>query len=251
MSEPAAPSYLEQVIRDFQTLGLYYDGGPPTEPSLWCWQDLFDLLDTTKFIGPAQFERLGTDDPEMATNVGSKALELLKASVKFSDKERLKACYNTEPKLIRNVSPESVASPETYSPLVLIRDGEPIGIVKTYGEKSCYGLATELDAGIIEGCFSQPTPFTELGAAAAGLPKTTAAWSLPVEKAGVFTPLRFSAFTMPESERAKLARNEYAFQEWRRCALVYSHDYVLEQARNMLPDAVALELEAESPAMAA
>lgn len=244
-----SPSYFEQAVRDFQALGLY--GELFEEPCQWGWKGLFDLLETTQLISPEHFERLDKGNLEVASDLGAKALELLEASAEFSGKEHLQACRSAEPKLIINVSSDSVASTEARSPLVLVRGDEPVGVIKTYGEKSCYGLATDLDIGIIKGCFSQPAHFVELGKVISRLPKTVTAWSLPVEQAGSFVPLRFSAFTIPRDERVKLARNEFAFKHWRRRALVYDHGYVARQAESMLKSAVELDLDIEKLAAAA
>src|SRR5512146_828260 len=129
-------SYLEQAVQDFQTLGLYDD--KPADPSLWGWVGLHDFLDTTSLIGPERFGRLDGDDLSVSTGLGAKALELLELSVEFG-KEHLQACRAAEPKLVVNVSQESVASAEIRSPLILVSGGEPVGIIKTYGERSCYG----------------------------------------------------------------------------------------------------------------
>jgi len=232
--------YLEQAVQDFQTLELYDEG--PADPYSWGWIQLHDFLDMTSLIDPEHYDQLDRDGLEVSTGLGAKALELLEMSVKFG-KEHLQACRATEPKLINNISPESVSSAENHSPLVLVSGDEPVGIIKTYGEKSCYGLVTEPDIGIVEGCFSQPAFIAELNRVIPRLPKTAAAWSLPVERVGAFLPLRFRAFTVPRDERLKLARNEFLFKQWRRRALVYDHEYVARRAEDMLQTAAELELE--------
>jgi len=236
--DEATPSYFEQAIQDFQTLGLLVDGDLAGPPSHWGWRGLYDLVESTASIGSSNTP----PSLEPLTDLGEKALELMETSVKFGNAALLAGCPATESKLLYNISSESVASDNVRSPLIITNNGEPAGLIKGFGERSCYGLSTDLETGLVEGCFSEPSPYIEhLGGIAERLPKTSRAWSLPIEEAGQFRPMRFSAFAVPVSKRVELLDNED--MEWYQRVLWTSHGAIMKQAKKLLRNAVPLEIQ--------
>jgi len=240
----ADASYFEGVDQDFDALGLVEFSKPDSFVNL-TWAGLYSVLLRTRSLTPELLQSRDVDGSDMRTDVGERAFALMSrgasngVAVRFGPSEHMVGCFKTERKLLQNIAPSSVAADYYKSPIIITGNDEPIGIIKGKGEKSCYGLVDDFAHGLIRACFSQPTPYEDLGMVAEMLPRSSHAWLLPIEQAGQFAPLRFGAYAVDDRQRGGLAGGETL--NWAKLVLLSSHDGIARQAEKMKKTAVPLE----------
>lgn len=196
-------AHLEALVEDFADVSLLQGskvGFTPTN-----YTELLTLFKTTRFIGH-------NDPPaesiEARTAVGKNIFDVARSgTVQFAMPfNSHNGCAKTETYLEENTDPQSVSNGSKRSPVIITKDGDTLGIIKTLGDPTCYGLKTDLEAGIIEGVISSPTPQSLImwDHFVKQRSKAEHAWTVPAESFQAFNPLRYGILLVPVEERGFL-----------------------------------------------
>lgn len=232
--------YFEAVKTDLQNIGLSIDRSLYRHPSEWDGNHVYALVDSTRQIGQINPETTTSPSYSPTTKIGRTALDLIAGPnpVAFDSHYVFGGCVETESKLLENIRPSSVANAEWRSPIVITQNQKAIGIVKGYGEDTCFALATIRELGLIKGTLSVAHSAVHID----GNPYTRAGhpWQLPVAAFSRFEPIRFSVFAVPSKHRGPLAANATKKAEKR--VLNTSHRQIRERAKSLLNIAELLPL---------
>jgi len=205
---------------------------------------MHNLLEDTVNIDASHLKSIHFGNFEPLTEIGKRALRLMQQGLEFRPGNFLSVCQFAEARLIENIDPTNVSDPSKTSPVIVTNQGSPVAIIKTLAERSSYALTTDSEHGLIESCFSEPTPYNRWRSRNLTIPFSDHAWSITIEEAGSFLPRRFSFFSIPVEERAPLANT--ANEQYANVAISATHEYIRTRAEAMLAETVPLEIEPAS-----
>jgi hypothetical protein len=198
-----AGEYTVQLQQDFQSLGLDVSG-PTRLPSNPNWINLVDVLQLTRHAGSESHRRAASENPRVATALGKHMLDygLNDESIPFRGAPNIAlctCCSSAEGYLVANTNPEQVANGNYISPVVVVKNDEPISIIKGHGERTSYGVSTDLTMGVMAGAFSQSPDSVLKRMRHADKP-----FYIDISEHGAAQLLRVGGFLVPVSIRREL-----------------------------------------------
>jgi hypothetical protein len=230
--------YMKQLNADFNCLDLpVCDWAPPTGAR--GAEDL-NLLMARTYIRRSNYE-LSADIPELATELGRQAVQMLEIAQTNKKQAPLDTCCpSAEGKLHGSlVKVESLAK---RSPIIVTDDQEKaVGVIKAWGELTFYGFADIPELNIMRGVFASYENRDQIGRP----PQATHAWKLPVEALGVIVPNRLSTFAAPPEVRRSLI--PYSEDKpFDKPLLNVQHEDLVQLAEQYLPKAQPLRTLAKA-----
>ncbi len=225
-----------EIPHDLVRLGLPMDSPVGADVNEWRYTELFWLVNATSKISHRQREQALATKPAVLTSIGKQVLDFLYAEdfIEFEAVETADCCSDAELRLLANISQENVSNDKLGSPVILTDGHTAAGIIKNYGEKSCYGLADATSYGIVKGAFCAPKTW-ETVYAMQELEPSAHAWYVPIESLNGFAPRRLSSFCVALSERADLLPNTQYPDE--KDVLTTAHEAISEQVAKLLETA--------------
>jgi hypothetical protein len=216
-------NYLDEAHAELDNLGLTQESEPIYHPRNFGYSHLSELLARTSTMSAEVASGVHRDTPAPRHAVGKRALDVLTSSgfVSFGNDSFI-CCRTAESKLIRSISDKSVEDRDLRSPLVITRRGEPVGVMKAYGEASFYGITDVSRYQIFGGAFAA---IGSLIGRPKLLPHANHAWSAAIENLGSVLPLRLSLFVIPTDERNHAPMDVDPYSD----VMTTSHEDVAEQ----------------------
>ena len=225
---------LEAIAADFVRLGIR-DQQPEEYPTLDSYDGLHELVCASAFIGGDVVE-LGIP-PNLSTKLGKRTLQLCQNGVEFSSTFDT-CCEEAEPKLLANLSRASIRNANWRSPVIISNGTTPVGIIKQYGEHTCYALADIPEMDLIAGTFASVHSLLE----ETDIKPSPTAWQLPIEAIATFTPVRFSIFSLPPSGRRLVRCGAFTSSEIEKRVVSTTHQQIVGRAKQLLQYARPLDL---------
>lgn len=183
----------EGLRADFTSIGLsryhIYSELPDS------YAGLFRAVALTRNIGCLPI----AENAHPMTELGHIALDLCLRHVQFGNIDN-ECCPEAESLLQSSLAAETVHSGSYRSPTIVIDAGEPVGVIKSLGEQTCYGLADRPEKGIYAKAFSSPRTPDRLSGWASQHLKSDEAWTIPLDEVDA-EPIRFSVLAVPLESR--------------------------------------------------
>jgi hypothetical protein len=226
----AAENYFDQLQEDFGALNVPIGPLGSSDVRVNDYTDLRDVLYRTRFIGT----NVVPADVQLQTELGEHIAQASIDHIKFKT-ERIYCCGDAELKLLESLG-LSKPEKETPRPLTfLLKDSNVIGVIKSHGEASCYGLMDAQKFGIVRGAFSDPINLPDRFLKRS---KKRVVQSVAVEQLGHFRPVRYSAFSIPAQHRQRLRAGSPNIRQ------IYAteHNLLQSQSVQLLDGAVHLDL---------
>lgn len=226
-------AYFEQLQQDFeaQNLGRTSWSDLPYQPS---WGNLHDILALSRSAGSADHREAANKNPAMATELGKIMLAYGQDSTSpaFPTEKKYSCCADAEHLLIRTTDPDQVSNKGYISPVIVVKNDEPIAVIKGHVERTSYGLATDLSHGIMRGVFSEP-PLAVLKR----MREADHPFYLDTSEHGEATLLRIGGFLVPKPVREELLGEP---DKSIPAAPTEIHRQIVARARKLLEDAKPL-----------
>lgn len=233
-----AATYFEQLQQDFETqmLGRTYWSDLPYQPG---WGNLHDILALSRSAGSADHREAANKNPIMATEIGKILLAYGQDSTNpaFPAEKKYSCCADAEHLLIRTTDPDQVSNKRYISPVVVVKNDEPIAIIKGHVERTSYGLVTDLPHGIMRGVFSDP-PLAVLKR----MREADHPFYLDAVEHGEAALLRISGFLVPKEVREELLGDP---NKTFSAAPTEIHEQIVARAGKLLEEAKPLPLADE------
>jgi len=230
-----AGTYLEQLQQDLEAQGL----GRTTwadNPGRPYWLMLKDVLALTRFAGHEKHREAASSNPSTLTEIGKLALDYgqNEQSVPFFGFNGYQCCHGAERRLVQAIGCTSVANKNHVSPVVVVKMGKPLAIIKGYEERTSYGLVTDLATGILAGAFSQPPDSTLERMRQSDRPFYL---DLDTSEHRPARLLRLGAFLVPTSIRSQLVNESHGSNS---AVRTETHEQLIARAEELLADAIPL-----------
>lgn len=231
-------SYFEDLAHDLNIANLYGDPGKLTDVGYRHYEDAASMIDHTRNIGDP--ERLLPTPPVVSqarTPLGRHIFRLLGQPnpVEFDTNPTMSGCYEAETKLLVSLH-DSTRDNRHHAPIIITEGPKAVGIIKGYGEPTCYALQTNIERGLIRGTFS----VIPVNIQPDYLPRISGAWKIPLTDIQSVEPIRFSTFMMPVNDRRRLQppTHEYSHPG----IITLSHQAIVKAATRRLRTALPVEL---------
>jgi len=150
-------------------------------------------------------------------------------------------CQEAEGKLLHSLSDDRLEDEKKASPLIVVSHDIAVGVIKSIGTRSLYGLVDNPQYGIIEAGFSAPDePYRALTT-----PRSGQAWFVEAEQVRAMGPLRLSRFAFDPDLRPELTDSlvptpwDHVSQRELHSNIKQRIDLLLEAARPLPPQALA------------
>jgi hypothetical protein len=221
-------SYSLDLIQDFARLNLSSDQQP-----VQSYVELVTLLSTSCMLGTAKRDpETIIDGADLLTPLGKIALDAISHGIVFGREQTVSCCEEAEWKFAMSLDPEDVQNKQLRSPLLITDGGEPVAVLKSYGERTVYAFQDRLNIGLVKGSIAT----TSIPIDPHSLPRSSRAYTYEILPDDCFFPVRFSAFATPVGFRQTLTHDEPEDA----IAIRTSHAELVQNAHRVLPDASAL-----------
>lgn len=219
-------AYYENLAQDFTALGL---DGIVEEPRNY--SGLYSILRLAG-QGLQQPEELVCDPSSRPqTFLGKIILNLLEDNGKFEDVDGYQCCSKSEQLLLQNMADYGRARRD--QPVVVTSGNRAVGILKTDGDRTCYGLVHAPCAGLVTGSFSAAETHDMINPY--DLRPSREPWKIEIDDIDPLLPVRPSLFTVP------LAAKRHLPDDWGRGnVLRTSHAAIVRRADELLAKAVPI-----------
>lgn len=203
--------YFEGLMHDYAAFGLAedaIDSGFTNPP------ESHDELVATLEVAPCSIlasdprrtQALTEVNPtDLATDLGGKIFMLYGTDIEFDGwfHNDFSVCSEAEWRLAKNTQLQGSTKTPKMRPVILCDGDTPVGIIKTNGEESCYGLVDRYDLGIVKGAFSSPSSLVTW----VEVPRSRTPWRIDVKDIEPLCPTRFSTYAIPQESRKDLTNS--------------------------------------------